>query len=313
MKLKMHDLLTDRLAMSPFWKRVGWSLESAEAGRVRVRLPYSEANTTAATALHGGVIAATLDVAGSLAAWSAEQPVEDVRGRTLGCDVSYIAGALGEDVFGEAEVLRRGREIVFSSVRAVNGEGKLLASGNHIYHFAPPHDVPAAPDEENVAASAPGRTMSGIAQLAAADSQRVLKNLELLNNLDGRMPYMAQLGWEFCGGAFGLAEFVLPCKGHAIGDDGGIAGGALLTAVDHAGSLAAWMTSELGNRGLFGSTVNTKLHTFAPAIARDVIVKARAVGGSGTLINAEVNIQTRNGEPVAAGSTVYRIVKRERG
>ena len=154
--------------------------------------------------------------------------------------------------------------------------------------------------------------MGGIAQLPVADGEKVAKNLELLNKMDGRMPYMAQLGWEFRGGDFGLAEFVLPCQGHAIGDDGGIAGGALLSGVDHAGSLAAWMTSELGNRGLFGSTVNTKLHTFAPVIARDVVVRARAAGGSGTLINSEVSIHTLCGEPVAAGSTVYRIVERKR-
>lgn len=308
----MFEDLAARLTRSPFWKQVGWCIESAEPGRVRVRLPYTQANTTAATALHGGVIAATLDAAGSLAAWSAE-PVEGVCGRTLSCDVSYIAGALGEDIFGEAEVLRRGREITFSTVRAVNGEGKLLASGNHIYHLAPAYDVPAAPDEQHAGPAVVGRTIGGIAQLAAADSEITARNVAMLSKMDGRMPYMAQLGWAFQGGDFGSVEFLLPCEGHALGDDGGIAGGALLTAVDHSGSVAAWMTSELGSRELFGSTVNTKLHTFAPAIARDVIVRARAAGGSGTLINSEVSIQTLSGEPVAAGSTIYRIVERKTG
>jgi acyl-coenzyme A thioesterase PaaI-like protein len=89
-----------------------------------------------------------------------------------------------------------------------------------------------------------------------------------------------------------------------------LAGGALLSAVDHAGSLAAWMTNTLGDRTLFGSTINTKLQTFAPVVNRDVIVKARAVGGDRTLVNAVVDIVTEQGEYIASGSTVYRIVKR---
>ena len=92
-----------------------------------------------------------------------------------------------------------------------------------------------------------------------------------------------------------------------------LAGGALLSAVDHAGSLAAWMTSKLGDRTLFGSTVNTKLQTFAPVVDRDVRVKARAAGGDGTLINSIVDIVTEGGESVASGSTVYRIVRRKPG
>ncbi len=124
------------LERSGFHRQVGFCVESAGAGFARVRLPYSAGNTTAQTALHGGVIAATLDVAGALAAWSdADADPDAARGRTLSCDVSYVAGALGEDIFGEGQVLRRGKEIVYSSVRAVNAAGKLVASGSHIYRL----------------------------------------------------------------------------------------------------------------------------------------------------------------------------------
>lgn len=126
------------MASSPFQVRVGFRLEEARSGFARVRLPYDDANTTAQQALHGGAIAATAEVAGALAAWSAgdSDPATDA-GRTLACDVSYIAGALGEDVFGEGEVLRRGKEVVYSSVRVVNGAGKLLAAANHIFQLRP--------------------------------------------------------------------------------------------------------------------------------------------------------------------------------
>ncbi len=59
-------------------------------------------------------------------------------GRTISCDVSYLAGALGEDIFGEARVVRRGKELVHSAVTVRNGEGKQLAQGMHIFRLVPP-------------------------------------------------------------------------------------------------------------------------------------------------------------------------------
>jgi len=73
------------------------------------------------------------------------------------------------------------------------------------------------------------------------------------------------------------------------------------------------MDSILALLELSGSAFNTRLHTFAPAIARDVIVRVRAAGGSDTLINSEVSIQTHSEEPVAAGTAIYRIVERKTG
>jgi len=126
------------MGASPFCTRLGFRLEEARSGFTRVRLPYDDANTTARQALHGGAIAATAEIAGALAAWSADEgdPAAST-GRTLACDVSYVAGALGEDVFGEGEVLRRGKEVVYSSVRVLNAAGKLLAFANHVFQLQP--------------------------------------------------------------------------------------------------------------------------------------------------------------------------------
>lgn len=307
---ELREALDARLLESPFWSAVGWRLESAETGKVKIRLPYSEGNTTAATALHGGAIAATLDAAGCLAAYSTGTEANNFV-RTLACDVSYIAGALGEDIFGIAQVLRRGKEIVYTRIEAHNADGKLLAAGNQVCHIAqrdtPPISPEYSPDNDVIT----GRTHAGLGSLPPVDPGTVDQNIALLEKMEDRMPYMAQLGWKFVRGGYGWAEFLLPSTGSALGGDSGLAGGALLSAVDHAGSLAAWMTSTLGDRTLFGSTVNTKLQTFAPTLDRAVFVRARAGGGSGTLINSLVDIVTDRGEAVASGSTVYRIIRRE--
>ncbi len=303
--------LSPRLNSSPFWQQVGWQIQAATDDSARVCLPYNEANTTAATALHGGVIAATLDIAGSLAAWSGIN-AQNMTGRTLACDVSYIAGALGEDIFGEARVLRRGKEIVYCEVKALNLQRKLLATGNHVFHIGPSEAPPSPPETPADSDPQVGNTMTGLGSFPSPNAEFIKANIAMLQKMDGHMPYMAQIGWSFKRGDFGFAEFTLPAKGTSLGEDGGLAGGALLSAVDHAGSLAAWMTTELGNRSLFGSTVNTKLQTFTPRVCRDVIVQAKAAGGHGNLINSVVNILTEYGEPVASGSTIYRIIKRDK-
>lgn len=311
MENKYIENISARLNNSPFWQQVGWQLQTATDESARVCLPYNDANTTAATALHGGVIAATLDVAGSLAAWSSIT-AEDMTGRTLACDVSYIAGALGEDIFGEARVLRRGKEIIYSEVKALNSQGKLLATGNHIFHIAPSKPPPSPPREAANHDQQIGNRMTGLGSFPSLNTQFVKANITMLKKMDGRMPYMTQIGWRFERGDFGFAEFTLPAKSASLGEDDGIAGGALLSAVDHAGSLAAWMTTELGNRSLFGSTVNTKLQSYTPKVCRDVVVRARAAGGHGNLINSVVDLLTTCGEPVASGSTIYRIIKRNK-
>ena len=146
--------------------------------------------------------------------------------------------------------------------------------------------------------------------LAPMDPEIVTRNAERMKKLDGRMPYMANLGFRLLETSYGHARFLLPCGGASAGADGGLSGGALISAVDHGGSLAAWLTMEFGAPGWFGSTVNTKLQVYEPNITEDVIVDALAVGGSGTLIHSRVEIATQADSPVASGSTIYRIVQR---
>jgi uncharacterized protein (TIGR00369 family) len=128
-----------RVDAMPFARRLGASLERAGEGHARLRLAYRDENTTFQQALHGGAIASLLELAGHAAAWTTVEPADAaLQGMTLSCHVSFLAGALGEEVFGEGRVLRRGKEIVYSEVSVVNGAGKQLAHGSHVYRlFAP--------------------------------------------------------------------------------------------------------------------------------------------------------------------------------
>lgn len=116
-----------------FVAQLGARIEEIAEGFARVRLPYQDLNTTARQALHGGAIAALLDLSGTVAAMSTADPSnKSLTAMTMSCHVSFLAGAIGEDIFGEGRVLRRGKEIVYSDVFVLNAEGKQLAQGSHV-------------------------------------------------------------------------------------------------------------------------------------------------------------------------------------
>ncbi len=71
-----------------------------------------------------------------MAAWTtAEIATPRYFGSTVGINVNYLSGAIGEDVFAEGRVLKRGKEIIYADVRVTNGAGKLLAQGTVTYRI----------------------------------------------------------------------------------------------------------------------------------------------------------------------------------
>jgi acyl-coenzyme A thioesterase PaaI-like protein len=53
----------------------------------------------------------------------------------VGINVNYLSGAIGEDIYAEGRVLKRGKEIIYSDVRVTNEAGKLLAQGTVVYRI----------------------------------------------------------------------------------------------------------------------------------------------------------------------------------
>src|SRR3990170_7323732 len=122
--------------LMPFAKHLGMELVEASEGRARIKLHYKKENSTAGDALHGGAIASLIDTTGAMAAWTtAEIATPRYFGSTVGVNVNYLSGVIGEDVFAEGRVLKRGKEIIHSDVRVTNGDGKLLAQGTVIYRI----------------------------------------------------------------------------------------------------------------------------------------------------------------------------------
>jgi uncharacterized protein (TIGR00369 family) len=124
------------IEMTPFMKHLAMEFVEGGDGYAKLAMRYQDENSTAAKALHGGAISSLIDTTGAMAAWTtAEIATPKYFGSTVGINVNYLSGAIGEDIFAEGRVLKRGKEIIYSDVRVTNGAGKLLAQGTVVYRI----------------------------------------------------------------------------------------------------------------------------------------------------------------------------------
>ncbi len=120
----------------PYMKHLAMEFVEGGEGFATLRMRYQDENSTAGRALHGGAIASLLDTTGAMAAWTTAQIASPKYfGSTVGVNVNYLSGAIGEDVFAEGRILKRGKEIIYTDVRVTNEAGKLLAQGTVVYRI----------------------------------------------------------------------------------------------------------------------------------------------------------------------------------
>jgi uncharacterized protein (TIGR00369 family) len=132
------------IARTPFMKHLGMEFLEGGDGWAKLAMRYQDENSTAFKALHGGALSSLIDTTGAMAAWTtAEIATPKYFGSTVGINVNYLSGAIGEDVFAEGRILKRGKEIIYSDVRVTNAAGKLLAQGTVVYRIVERTDAEA--------------------------------------------------------------------------------------------------------------------------------------------------------------------------
>ena len=99
-------------------------------------LPYKPELSRGDNLIHGGVIAALIDKAGTAAAWSYEDIGADARGATVALNVNYLAGADRCELTANARVVRRGGSITVADVDVLNPADELVARGTVTYKLS---------------------------------------------------------------------------------------------------------------------------------------------------------------------------------
>ncbi len=283
--------LAARVSETPYCARLGIVVESLVLDRVRIRVPYKEENSNPGRALHGGVAASTIDIAGVLAAATgfAGKPVFDAG--TLDLAVDYLAAAIGEDIVAAAEVLRRGKEIVYADVDVRNEAGKRIARGL-VTHRALDRPPAGAERQRATRAEPPAEDGAQVPRLARAIVS---------------VPFMASLGLAITHMQDGRAVVRMPHAPDRTDGDGAIHEGALAALLDTTGAMASWSIAGLDLR-CKASTVGIHVSYHAPARG-DVVAEAHTWRRNDEIFLNQVTVsEAGSGRVVATGSVTYRIV-----
>jgi uncharacterized protein (TIGR00369 family) len=289
--------LAARCERVPYNQSLGIRIAAIEPDRVRLRVPYKDDNSNPGRALHGGVAASTINIAGVLAAWTGLEERPELETGTLDLSVDYLAAAIGEDIVATAEVLRRGREIVYSDVDVRNDAGKRIAKGLVTYRAFDVTSLPAARER----------------QREATPSLPAPATHQLVQHARGfvMVPFIARLGMQVDHAADGQAVLRMPFKTENADADGAVHEGALAALIDTTGALASWSITGL-NFAYKASTVGIHVSHHARAVREEVVAHARTLRRMNEIFLNQVTVSGRDsGRVVATGSVTYRIVVTE--
>ena len=139
-----RSMMSDRLEMMQarmldkgFGKVLGPKLVELDEGFCRMALPWREDLSRGDARVHGGVIAALIDKAGTTAAWAYTDIPEGTKGATVSMTVNFLEGAV-TDMMAEARTVRRGGSIVVVDVDVLNDQGGRVAKGLVTYKLSRP-------------------------------------------------------------------------------------------------------------------------------------------------------------------------------
>lgn len=110
-----------------FVGRVGIAIEEVRVGYCRLSLPFSDAITQAAGAVHGGAIATLIDMAAVPAVASNFDEMTALP--TIDLHIQYLGDAAGTDLAAVGWTTRVGRSLAFARSVVTRADGRPIASG----------------------------------------------------------------------------------------------------------------------------------------------------------------------------------------
>jgi uncharacterized protein (TIGR00369 family) len=282
--------LAARAEAVPYHASLGIRVEDVEPDRVRIRIPYADANSNPGRALHGGVYASAIQAAGALAAEAGLADAAERETRTLDLSVCYLAAAIGEDIVAEARILRRGKELAYAAVDVRTDAGKALATGLLTHRAAPP--------------GPPDRDLTRIEPDAAPAADDVPSLARALV----AVPFIAGRGMQITHMKDGRARVTMPWRPDNAADAERMHDGAVAALLDTAGAMASWSLVGLDYR-LKASTVGIHVSCHGAARGEGVIASARTIRRTNESFANTVTVHgAESGDLVATGSVTYRIV-----
>ncbi len=101
----------------PVNKLLGVEIEKLEEGYAEVRVPFQKqfVGDFRRGLWHGGILASVADTIGGLVALSMARSQDQVN--TVDMRIDYLHGAVEEDIYGEAVLVKAGKRIILADVK----------------------------------------------------------------------------------------------------------------------------------------------------------------------------------------------------
>jgi acyl-coenzyme A thioesterase PaaI-like protein len=201
-----------------------------------------------------------------------------------------------EDVFAEATVLRRGRDITFVDVTVATAV-RAIARGLIAYRAG---------------SSAAGTAAAGAAHEPHPSAQLTAVPLDQFTRRTSGSPFTQRLGVASAQLGRGHALSLLPLCDAILADDGTVHEGAVAALVDCAGGAAAWSIDGFDPDGR-AATIGMHLCFDVGTAGEDIAAEATNTWNSdGVYVNSVLVAGRASGRAIASGSVTYRIVKHAR-
>ena len=127
----------------PFNKYIGLELTELKVGFAKaiIKFKHELIGDVRINAVHGGVISASMDAVGGMAAVTTLNSIED-KIVTVDMRVDYIRSARNTDLIIEANIVRSGNKIITTNMQVfAANEGILVAEGRGVYHVGRKKDA----------------------------------------------------------------------------------------------------------------------------------------------------------------------------
>ena len=119
----------------PLQKMLGITLVERRPGFGRICIERTAATPQGiGGSVHGGVLAAMVDVAMLVAVFTQLRPGQEPAG-TADLNISYLRPAQGRRIFAAATVIKHGRQLAMIEVTIVDDADRLCAKGRTLYAF----------------------------------------------------------------------------------------------------------------------------------------------------------------------------------
>jgi uncharacterized protein (TIGR00369 family) len=131
----MDDAYRADFDAQPLNKMLGITLVERRPGFGRIVLERTPATPQGiGGSVHGGVLAAMVDIAMLVAVFSQLKP-DQVPAGTADLNITYLRPTHGRRVFADATVVKHGRQLAMVEVSIVDDEDRLCAKGRTLYAF----------------------------------------------------------------------------------------------------------------------------------------------------------------------------------